>query len=417
MKYFILASLLAAITYGGSLHRTGSSIPSGHANKKDAHDGDSYEKENYAEDSYKKGYGEESYHDDGSLYENEGYKEPKCYPVYETMYKEQCENYHEKVCYSVQEEQCQDVMGKKCQAIKTSKQERKCHYVNELLCSLKQTVQYEEVPAVFTVQKCHTAIERVCDTVYDTVLTERDDFQCIEVVNPYCTVKEHTVYDKTCRTVTHFDCKSDDYSNHVGYGDSYKSKEYSGDDKSVHEGSEEYSKYPNHYCKKSYETKCYSTPRTVSTEHCEDRKEKVCEKLTEKVPIPSEKQNCHDEKKKVCELEQRSQPKQVKKYVYTKHCRPVPKTVCDNADQMYLTPSCVPKSWKKCSFYPKEKCEDIPKKHCYQVPYQIEKMHCPKGYGADYVKPHAYKDDQYQHDSYKQDPVDVMGPADKMDIP
>merc|ERR1719225_1933825 len=51
-------------------------------------------------------------------------------------------------------------------------QEMKCHYVNELLCSLKQTVQYEEVPAVFTVQKCHTAIERVCDTIYDTVLTE-----------------------------------------------------------------------------------------------------------------------------------------------------------------------------------------------------------------------------------------------------
>merc|ERR1719273_185606 len=63
--------------------------------------------------------------------------------------------------------------------------------------------------------------------------------------------------------------------------------------------------------KKTYETKCYSTPRTVSMEHCEDRKEKVCEKLTERVPIPSEKQNCHDEKKRVCELEQRSQPKQV----------------------------------------------------------------------------------------------------------
>merc|ERR1712066_872537 len=178
-------------------------------------------------------------------------------------------------------------------------------------------------------------------------------------------------------------------------------------------GRSEYAPEPK--CKRDYETKCYTTPRTVSTEYCEDRKEKVCEKLTERVPIPSEKQNCHDEKKKVCELEQRSQPKQIKKYVYTKHCRPVPKTVCDNADQMYLTPSCVPKSWKKCSYYPKEKCEDIPKKHCYQVPYQIEKMHCPKGYGADYVKPHAYKDDQYQHDSYKQDLVDVMGSADKMD--
>merc|ERR1712173_209768 len=55
----------------------------------------------------------------------------------------------------------------------------------------------------------------------------------------------------------------------------------------------------------------------------------VCEKLSERVPVPKEKQVCHDEKKKVCELEQRSQPKQVKKYVYTKQCRPVPKTVCE----------------------------------------------------------------------------------------
>merc|ERR1712080_441872 len=95
---------------------------------------------------------------------------------------------------------------------------------------------------------------------------------------------------------------------------------------------------------RDYETKCYTTPRTVSSDYREDREEKVCEKLTEKVPVPSEKQNCHDENKKVCELEQRSQPKQVKKYVYTKQCRPVPKTVCDNADQMSLVPSCVPSS-------------------------------------------------------------------------
>merc|ERR1719481_598250 len=34
--------------------------------------------------------------------------------------------------------------------------------------------------------------------------------------------------------------------------------------------------------------------------------------------------------------------RQEKKYVYTKECRPVPKTVCDNADQKFLKLSCVP---------------------------------------------------------------------------
>merc|ERR1712136_737619 len=94
------------------------------------------------------------------------------------------------------------------------------------------------------------------------------------------------------------------------------------------------------------------------------------EKLIEMVPVPVEKQNCHDEHKKVCELEERSQPKQVKKYVYHKECRPVPKTVCDNADQKLLKLSCVPSSRKECSYHPEERCESVPKEHCYQIPYQ-----------------------------------------------
>jgi len=100
------------------------------------------------------------------------------------------------------------VMGKKCKAIHTSNQERKCFNVNELLCTLKENVQFEEIPAVFTVQKCHKMKERVCDTVYETELTEKDDYKCITVVNPYCAKKDRTVYDKTCRTMVNFDCKA-----------------------------------------------------------------------------------------------------------------------------------------------------------------------------------------------------------------
>merc|ERR1712235_174103 len=99
--------------------------------------------------------------------------------------------------------------------------------VNELLCSLKESVQHEEVPASFTVQKCVMVTERVCDTAYDTEMTERDDFKCIHVPNTYCAVKDRTVYDKTCRTMVNFDCKAQggnsygagsSRSGDVGYG-------------------------------------------------------------------------------------------------------------------------------------------------------------------------------------------------------
>merc|ERR1712020_578332 len=258
-----------------------------------------------------------------------------------------------------------------------------------------ENVQYEEIPAVFTVQKCHNVKERVCDTVYDTEFTERDDFQCVNVVNPYCAVKEHTVYDKTCRTLVHFDCKAQDFAasaSHTsgshgtdGYGGpAYPSEGHGDSGYGVSDSGYGGSGYgPEHTCKKTHETKCYTTPRTVSTKYCEDREEKVCEKLTERVPVPSEKQNCHDENKKLCELEQSSQPKQVKKYVYTKHCRPVPKTVCDNADQMFLQPSCVPSSRKVCSYHPEEKCENVPKQHCRKVPYQVKVMQCSQDSGTE----------------------------------
>merc|ERR1719370_1797485 len=272
---------------------------------------------------------------------------------------------------------------------------------------LKENVQYEEIPAVFTDQKCQKMKERVCDTVYETELTEKDDYKCITVMNPYCAKKDRTVYDKTCRTMVNFDCQAQGGNSYGAGSGSNGDARYGATSGGYGENNYE----PEYKCHKSHETKCYTTPRVVSSDNCEDREEKVCEKLTEMVPlpverqnchdemkkvceleekvcekltemvpVPVERQNCHDENKKVCELEQRSQPKQVKKYVYTKECRPVPKTVCDNADQKLLKLSCVPSSRKECSYHPEERCESIPKEHCYQIPYQVKKMECSPTY-------------------------------------
>merc|ERR1719414_803507 len=132
MKCLAAIFLLIGLAYGGSMYGSTPSISSGSSEYGDNYDGNSGQ---------------------------------KCYPTYETKYIEQCESYDEKVCYTSHSEQCKDVAGKKCKAIHTSQQERKCFDVNELLCALKETVQYEEIPAVFTVQKCHKMKERVCDTV------------------------------------------------------------------------------------------------------------------------------------------------------------------------------------------------------------------------------------------------------------
>merc|ERR1712112_100089 len=140
-----------------------------------------------------------------------------------------------------------------------------------------------------------------CDTVYETELTEKDDYKCITIVNPYCAKKDRTVYDKTCRTMVNFDCKAQGGNSYGAGSNSNGNAGYGAAAGGYGESNYE----PEYKCHKTHETKCYTTPRTVSSDYCKDREEKVCEKLTEMVPIPVEKQNCHDE------------------------CRPVPKTVCD----------------------------------------------------------------------------------------
>jgi hypothetical protein len=113
--------------------------------------------------------------------------------------------------------------------------------------------------------------------------------------------------------------------------------------------------------------------------------EQQCERLTYGTPLVTPQQACHDEEKKVCQLEHRQQPKQVKKYEYTKQCEQVPRTICETISYQKLVPSCVPTSHTTCTYSPVEQCEDIPKKHCFQYTVQVPRQDCSEtptpGYG------------------------------------
>merc|ERR1712025_874076 len=238
--------------------------------------------------------------------------------------------------------------------------------VTELVCKLREDVKYETVQVGFTVQKCHKVQERVCDTVYDTSFTTKENHMCIRVNNPFCKFEERTIVDKTCRTVTKFDCPTEAKDNGMGSSGGY------GDSSGYGKGGDDYG-IEQPQCKRSQTTKCYDTPRTVSVPRCSQNSEKVCESMPTRVPTVNERQHCHNEDKKVCELEERTQPKQVKKYVYTKQCRKVPRKVCENADNKSLVPSCVSSLRKECTHTPTESCDDIPKQHCFKVAQVINR--------------------------------------------
>ena len=53
--------------------------------------------------------------------------------------------------------------------------------------------------------------------------------------------------------------------------------------------------------------------------------------MPEQKPYPVEKQACHYDEKQVCEQKEITEPKQVKKYVYKKECKKVPREICSKA--------------------------------------------------------------------------------------
>merc|ERR1719228_2839364 len=273
--------------------------------------GDSYG--NMGGDSYGNSGGDgyadsgDSYGDSGDSYGEGGAKSyRKCTPYYDTTFERKCLPYKERVCTTQQREKCHDVSGSNCKGIVSSNQVRKCFNVTELLCSLKEDIQYEVIQATYTVQKCQKVTERVCDTVYEAKFTVKDDYRCINLHNIYCYPEEKTIKDTTCKTLTHFDCQqgysSDSYGSGSGgsavstsdpYGQSggyspnaagYGDQGYGGGSSGLGgSGSGGSSIGSDSHCKRRTEKKCYNTPRQVTTEKCEQRSEKSCEKLKERV--------------------------------------------------------------------------------------------------------------------------------------
>merc|ERR1711911_78454 len=253
-----------------------------------------------------------------------------CHPVEKLTYVDECIPYVEKTCFTQQKELCKDVFEKNCTAVIDEYEERECFDVTELICQLGENVQYEMVDETYTVHRCTKVSDRICDTVYDLSITTKDDFQCVDIDYQYCWDEEKIVKDRTCIFSVDFDCGK------------YKPKDGKG---AVG-------------CQKTPTKKCYDTPRKVSEQLCKPRTDKWCEKFTNEIPFPVEKQNCHNEAMKKCELEVRTRPKKAKQYTYTKECKPVVRQVCEDAEKKKLRPVCDKIQKNVCSYKPQEHCKE-----------------------------------------------------------
>merc|ERR1711860_260399 len=303
-----------------------------------------------------------------------GQQQKKCTPYYTTEYDHKCEDYTDEICTTVHQEQCRMENDKACQAQSSSRTVNRCVNVTETSCSISEDVKYEVIQVPVSVQKCRKVPENICDTTFDSSIDTKKNKVCITVDTPVCKDVQEMVYDQTCVTETTYTCEEPQkYDSGYGNEPSGYGGEQSGYGGDSGYGGEEYSA-PK--CTKKTNTKCSKTPRTITKQVCSRQSKQVCDFSTMRSPVTEQKRNCRKVETKKCSLEQKTQPKQVKRYVYNRQCRNIPRSICAESEIKSLTPVCNPTSRDVCTMSPVHNCKKVPKQYCYQVSRKVKKEKC-----------------------------------------
>jgi hypothetical protein len=292
-------------------------------------------------------------YDHGKVVNDYSPEQPRCTMVDKVEYKDVCEPYTEMTCVTQNEEDCNRVSFNTCTGVIESKQDRRCFDVTELVCGLKEQVQFNTIVEEFQVQLCTIMKERVCDTTYVIGHETKDDLQCTDLETTVCQDKIVTIQDVTCKDTFDFDCKKK---------------------KAAELGMEGYGMFTT--CEKIPRKRCYETPRQVRTEVCQPDKSRFCQKVTNEHPTLVQRQNCHFEPKKVCELQKRTRNKKAKRFSYSQDCKPVARNICDTCEVKEVVPRCEQESRLVCTYKPEEKCSKRTEQYCYKQEVKTQEEVC-----------------------------------------
>jgi len=283
---------------------------------------------------------------------NEYERPASCRLEEKISFKDVCIPYTEKTCYTHFAEDCQQIPHRVCTGTVSTEYERACFDVDELICGLKEEMDYETLEEEFYVQLCTVVKERVCDTTFDIAVQTNDDFQCCELEGQFCEDQEVEIKDITCKETSEFDCQK------VETPEDYGSKITQ--------------------CTPVPIKTCYETPRSVRKEVCRPDNTRFCEKFSNAFPQPEQRQNCHFEPKKVCELQRRVRPKKARRYSYSPDCKVSARQICDQFEKRKVVPVCREDYRRQCDYSPKETCSEEQKEYCYKEEVKEVEEICDK---------------------------------------
>merc|ERR1712240_137228 len=277
---------------------------------------------------------------------------PKCKRVEKVIHEDICEPYVKKTCFTEVIQKCKDIVTPNCTAVIDVVPDQECFTVEDVDCDLVEHMDVEVVPETYFEQRCFTEQEEVCDVVNQVDMDHGVVDDCIEVERSDCWEEEKVVKDRECCFSVELDCK--------------KTISVKGH---------------KQQCQKRPTKDCKDIPRTVYEEKCRPRVEKVCEKLRYLQPFPVPNQKCVSKPVKRCVVEEKSKPKKLKNFVYSKECKPVPRKVCEKADREVLRETCDQVVSQVCKYKPSKHCTEGKLEHCYKADRVVHEEVCEHDHG------------------------------------
>lgn len=280
-----------------------------------------------------------------------------CRHVEKVVKVQQCEPYTMETCWTEAKQECYPEPVTNCTGMIDTRLEQVCFNVEDELCTLVETVEFEKSVDSYQSQHCFFGQEgEVCGSGFGVQKLKMDDYGCTSVNVLNChQVAQYTHDIKRIESVE-FDCKEDGYQPNTVL--------------------------PRISCTPNPTEKVYKIPRKVVTEVCEVTPSRYCEAFVNNRAVPAAKVKCKPYIKKSCDFKIETSPKISKKFKYEKVCRKKSREICEHVETRAIVPKCETSERLSCVYVAHDhQCKLDPKHYCHLVDKVVSEEVCDTAFG------------------------------------
>merc|ERR1712240_590349 len=225
--------------------------------------------------------------------------------------------------------------------------------------------------------------EDICEPyVKKTCFTEVIQ-KCKDIVTPNCTAVVEVVPDQECFTVEDVDCDLVEHMDVEVVPETYFEQRCFTEQETVcdvvNQVDMDHGVVDD--CIEVEKSDCWEEEKVVKDRECCFSVELDCKKLRSLQPFPVPNQKCVSKPVKRCVVEEKSKPKKLKNFVYSKECKPVPRKVCEKADREVLRETCDQVVSQVCKYKPSKHCTEEKLEHCYKADRVVHEEVCEHDHG------------------------------------